>query len=303
MMVVADEPDGGPVGIGEDSGGGGGGGGGNGDSAVDFGDVDTGPVGIFGSGINGDNGTAVLVLLRVDQGTANVANAVVTVLQGLNASLAQAGLLVTSVAVADLYEPARLLWGARANQPSATPLAGVLRSVSATRSGSAPTTCTTAALLSDGATLPIWNVGGPSLFYPPPGALLVVVIETGARPVALAGCADSRMLWSEDPEQWAALGRLTHRGQTHFLMLATPENESADAMRARCATVSGFPETALDVIAPSAAGFLDPLAAQMNAASAGLATRLDLCQALGADAGALWEDMGRRWYQQLAMLR
>lgn len=304
MMIVADVPDAGHEDRDSGGGGGGGGGGGNGDSPVDFGDAgDSGPGGVFGSGVDGDNGTAVLVLVRVDQGTANLADAIVTLLQGLNASLAKSGLLVTSVAVADLYEPVRMLWGARANGPSAAPLANVLRSASGTRAGPAPTTCTTAALLSDGAALPGWNAGGRGLFYPPPGALLVVLIETGPRPAPLSGCANSRLLWSADPEQWAALGRQTHRGQTHFLFLATPENESADAMRARCAAVPGFPVTALDALAPSAMAFLDPLAAQMNGASAGLATRVDLCEALGAGAGARWEEMGTRWYQQLGMLR
>jgi hypothetical protein len=302
MMVVQDAPEAGPVDSG--GGGGGGGGGGNGDSPLDFGDSgDSGGTPVPGSGIDGDNGTAILALIRVDQGTANVATAVVTALQHLTASLADNGLRVTSIAVADLYEPQTILWGVRANEPSAAPLAGVLRAVSATRSGAQPANCTTAALLTDGISLPVWSMGGVPLFSPPPGALLVVLIETGARPRPLSNCVDSQLLWSADPVRWASLGVLTRRGQTRFLLLATPENQSGDAMRAHCLGVPGFPTTALDALAPSAASFFDPMAAQMNAVSTQLATRVDLCDAFGDGATALWDELGRGWYQQLGALR
>ncbi|HZR08094.1 MAG TPA: hypothetical protein VFA79_05895 [Myxococcales bacterium] len=302
MLIVDDGLDAGRIGGGFDSGqpdvGGGGGGGGGRDS----GDSGGGRT-ILGSGTNGDNGTAVLALLRVDQGTANLADPVASLLDTLSAGLGAHGLLVTSVAVADLYAPQTVLWAARGKQPSAAPLGGVLRAISATKSGTPPATCTTAALLTDGTSLLAWNAGGVFPFNPPPGALLVVLIDTGARPFPLSGCTDSQMLWLTDPQQWALFGRPIRRGQTHFLLLGTSETESMDAMRTRCASVSGFPTTALDALAPSAAAFFGPMATQMNATSGDLATSVDLCTGLSVGAPTFWEDMGNRWVQQLETLQ
>jgi hypothetical protein len=111
------------------------------------------------------------------------------------------------------------------------------------------------------------------------------------------------MLWMTDPQQWALFGRPIRRGQTHFLLLGTSETESADAMRTRCATVSGFPTTALDALAPSAAAFFGPMLTQMNASSADLATRVDLCVGLSAGAPSSWTDLGDRWVRQLETLQ
>jgi hypothetical protein len=301
MLVVEDGLDGGRIGDGFDSGGI--------DAGRDSGGgrLDAGDSGgsrtILGSGRNGDNGTAVLALLRIDQGTANLADPVAGLLDALSAALGENDLLVTSVAVADLYQPQTVLWAARGKQPTAAPLAGVLRAVSATRSGVPPATCTTAALLTDGTSLLAWNVGGLFPFNPPPGALLIVLIDTGARPYPLSGCTDSQMLWMTDPQQWALFGRPIRRGQTHFLLLGTSETESIDTMRTRCASVSGFPTTAIDALAPSAAAFFGPMGTQMNATSADLATRLDLCTALSTGAPTFWDDMGNRWAQQLGTLQ
>jgi hypothetical protein len=149
--------------------------------------------------------------------------------------------------------------------------------------------------LSDGSTLSAW-------ISPAPGALLVALIDSGERPQPFSTCP-SQALWSGDPEYWAALGRALCRLQTHFLLLGTSEVESLDAMRARCLSVAGFPTTTLDALAPSSNLFFDPIAAQMNAAADALATREDLCDALGSGAPAAWDALATRWYQQLEPLR
>src|SRR2546430_15013698 len=92
-------------------------------------------------------------------------------------------------------------------------------------------------------------------------------------------------------------------GQTRFLMIATPENGDAAAMRGHCLAVPNFPTTGLDVLAPSSQPFFDPWSASMNAIQEGLATRVDLCDALGSGAAPTWAAMAKQWYQTLETLR
>jgi hypothetical protein len=41
----------------------------------------------------------------------------------------------------------------------------------------------------------------------------------------------------------------------------------------------------------------------MNVKRSGLASRIDLCDALGAGAPGLWQDIARSWFQVLETLR
>ena len=306
MLVVADVPDSGPQPLDRDGGDSGPIGVGDGpsdrDGNIGFGDgpdARTRPV--FGSGKDGDNGTGVLVLLRVDQGTANLAEPVVALTQDVVAALNKSGFAVTSAAVADLYLEQGLLWATRPDQ-SVPALSSVLLAASASRQPALPDRCTTAALIADGPMLQAWSVNRVAPFSPPPGALLVVMIDTGARPHPLSDCA-AQALWASTSGQWALGGAFTHREQIHFLLIATPESGTPDTMRAHCTAVSGFPTVVLDALAPSANAFFDPLTSALNGASAGLATRVDLCDALGATATSTWEDFASRWYAQLELLR
>jgi hypothetical protein len=243
-------------------------------------------------------------MLRIDQGTANIAAPVQVALKQITDALTGAGLQVTSVAVSEMYAQ-QPVWASRdIKNPVPGSLANVLRDVSTTRTA-APTSCSTDALLNEGASLWAWTTGASNLmpFSPGPDALLVVLIDSGARPQALTSCHPDAFSGS-DPISWARLDRVLSLGQTRFLMLATAENQDLTAMQRRCAAVPGFPLAALDVLAPSSSiAFFDPWADQMNLKRSGLASRIDLCDALGAGAPGLWQDIARSWFQVLETLR
>jgi len=292
-----------PVGTGGGGGGGGDGSVDHGDGGVDYGDgsvADPVPAPVPGSGKDGDNGTAVLVMLRVDQGTANIATNLQDLLKRITDALQNQGLAVRSVAVAEMYAIERI-WASRVGQKSPPALASVLRAVSASRTAAAPTNCTTAALGNQGANALSWNQNEVTPFLPIPAAVLVVLIDPGARPHPLGDCVTST--FSADPVYWIPLQRKFRLGQTRFLMIATPENGDAAAMRAHCLAVPNFPTTGLDVLAPSSQPFFDPWSASMNAIQEGLATRVDLCDALGSGAAPTWDAMAKQWYQTLETLR
>src|SRR5258708_37076388 len=65
-------------------------------------DAGTGTIGFAGSGLRGDPGTGVLVMLRIDRGTANLADAIDHLVKQFTDQLDAAGLKTSSVAVADL---------------------------------------------------------------------------------------------------------------------------------------------------------------------------------------------------------
>jgi hypothetical protein len=243
-------------------------------------------------------------MLRIDQGTANLATPLQALLKQVTTALTQQGLLVTSVAVSEMYaqEP---IWALRdqPKAPIADKLAVALREASASRAGTLPTSCPTDALLNEGAALWAWTYAGSVRpFTPGPGALMVILVDSGARPHPFDDChADD--FSNADPTRWVRLDRTLRIRQTLFLLLATPENGDLTALRQRCAATPGFPLAGLDVLAPSSMGFFDPWAAQMNARKPGLANRIDLCDALGAAAPGLWNDIAKRWYQILETLR
>jgi hypothetical protein len=271
--------------------------------AAAFGDGggDTPGVPIPGSGVEGDNGTAVLALVRIDQGTANLAEPIQDLLGLIVDRLKPEGLKVTSVAVADLYRT-RLLWATRVDAADPPSLSAVLRAAAATSPGLATLDCATAALEALGSSSFSLGVNGVRPFVPVPGALLVVLIDSGARPSPLGSCT-SASAWSADPVRWFATGMSVPRGRTHFAFVATPENADLSGMRSRCLGVAGFPTTALDVLAPSRNLYFDPLSNQMNAIAPGLTHRADLCDALGSGAGAFWTDLADRWVPVLAASR
>jgi len=274
------------------------------DGSIGFGDGgEITPIGrpIPGSGVDGDNGTAVLALVRIDQGTANLADALQDLLALIPDRLAPEGLKVTSVAVGDLYRT-RLLWASRADGSTPPSLAGVLRAAASSSAELAPLNCTTAALQAFGPTLLTLGANGVRPFIPVPGALLVVLIDSGARPSPLTSCTTAGF-WAADPVQWFAYGPPVPRARTHFAFLATPENADLSGLRSRCLGIAGFPPTALDVIAPSPNPYFDPLSAQMNGIAPALVHRADLCDALGSGGGSFWSDVGQRWLPQLAASR
>jgi hypothetical protein len=253
----------------------------------------------IGSGKNGDNGTVVLVMLRVDQGTANLADGVEALLKQITDSLVGQDFGVLAVAIAEMYAPQHI-WVVSPGLPVKSVVADVIRTVSASRTAALPTACATAQLQDEGAKASSWSQNGITPFRLPPAALLVVLIDAGARPQALSSC--ETFPFSADPVYWLPTQH-RYRLATRFVMIATPESGDAAAMRSHCLAVPSFPTEAIDVIAPSAQRFFDPWSVQLNTLQAGLATRADLCDALGTGGQQVWDAMATQWRQQLEGLR
>jgi hypothetical protein len=287
LGTVPELPDAGDAGIGVGGGGGGGGGGfggGGGGGAA--------PHPIPGSGDDGDNGTALVVLLRVDQGIANTADGVARLVVALANSLSRAHLTVTSIAVGDLYAPHSFYWTMRAGRQQPPDLAATLRAL-AVAAPATPSRCAAATVIELENMLPNWFAGTP-------GAVLVAAIDSGSRPVALPDCPQVADLYGSDPIY--RISPTFRRAQSRFLFIATPENGDLDAMRTHCLSVAGYPPAAVDVIAPSTLSFYDPLAAQMDHVLDRFATRVDFCDALGSGVGTIWDDLSSRWYDTLKAL-
>lgn len=285
-------PDGGRD-AGRDAGGrdSGGGGGGDGGWWWDGGwDPNLPDGGYPGSGRNGDPGTDVVFVVRMDRGLANDAALYVRLVDQVRAALAQAGLSVLETAVVS-HEEGRPLWAqSRTTQPPVKLLDVLNFYAQQLPDQSEP--CSTTGLAQLGANMPYELLVYPSEltgvpwyeqpFSARPTALLVVMIDSDVRPAPISSlsCVTSQA----SPATWFAgnaypqwlLWRLP-RPTTRFWLVSTPEDgTSADTMRQSCLG-AGFPPTAVDTIAPSAVPFYDPWASGMNAYFPDLATRADYC--------------------------
>ncbi|TMA21914.1 MAG: hypothetical protein E6J88_15110 [Deltaproteobacteria bacterium] len=209
-----------------------------------------------------------------------------------------AGFMVTSVAVGDLYTGG-IVWATRLNQNPDSTLADALRFASSL-AAAVPQGCSTAALAGIGSRISNVQATGVWPFYIRPGALLVVLVDTGPRPVPLASCPEASS-FGATPAGWARFaGGPLDRYATRFAFATTNETESLDQLRARCLGVTGFPPGALDSLEPSAVKFFGPWAQMLVGMQVGLATGIDLCDALGAPGPSAFADMATKWYAYLA---
>jgi hypothetical protein len=272
-----------------------------------------------GSGLNGDPGTGVLWLVRIDRGTANLAASYATLIRGMTAQLAAEGFDVRATGVGSLYE-SRLYWSRSGKELPATELQSMLESAANSSSGTAPRQCSTAALADVGGRLSWMTVSAPDYntpsgampFSPRLGALLVVLLDHGARPSAYGAsdCGTGSMDpagWfggSRNPTSW--LNRNTYswylpRSQTRFLFISTSETESYEQLRARCAAMSAFPRTALDAISPSSTVFYAPFAIGLENYQDQLATQQDLCAAVAGDWAGYSRGFAKDWASLLRL--
>ena len=247
-------------------------------------------------------------MLRIDQGTANIASPVQIVLKQITDALTDAGLQVGSVAVSEMYAQ-QPVWASRdVKNPVPRSLADRLREVSTTRTAAAPTTCSTDALLNEGASLWAWTTAGASNvlpFSPGPDALLVPVSCEYLPILGLKLFSDAlARIRTRIGAPCNVLGYLlTMYDRRERITLEIEGLMRKTVMRQRCAAVPGFPLGALDVLAPSSIAFFDPWADQMNTKMSGLANRIDLCDALGSGAPGIWQDVAKSWFQVLETLR
>jgi len=250
-----------------------------------------------------DGGTGQLWLVRIDRGTANLADAIQTLISQTTAALRTAGLSPRGIAVLSLYQgnQGNLVWATTdARAASLTTIATALRSRAALDNPS-PAGCATSSLLNAGGQLP--GIGAPASapFGIRPGALLVGIVDHGARPAPLASCGIPAAVVGADPACWALFaGTVLHRASFRFAFFATPESGTTAAMRTSCLAVPGFPVGTLDALESSDLPFYDPLAQGIDEGQPDLATRFDLCQAIGTDAPRQLAALANAWGQLLA---
>ena len=276
-----------------------GGGGGGGGGGIDL-DAGVTKRGFPGSGKDGDPGTGVLWLVRLDRGSANLADAEQTLVKQTNAALKNAGLTVNAVVAISMYD-GHVIWGAHGLGAGTQPgLADALRREAQTAPASPPTSCALSFL--NGISLSSLSDGAGQPFAPRPSALLVGALDHGARPLGFDSCATDYL--SADPQRWQTFyeGPLP-RLQTHYAFVATAEQQPVDQMRQRCLAVAGFPSQVLDALQPSPARFFDPLASTMLAAQPGLSSRADLCNALGSSWPGVAASMASDWVAVLSRLQ
>ncbi len=284
--------------------------------------VDSGkppPVPFPGSGLNGDPGTGVLWLVRIDRGTANLAPAYAATIRAMNQQLAAEGFSVRVTGVASLYEP-RLYWATYGDNTSAMELQSLLESAANSVEGAAPSTCSTAALADLGSQLSSVSTMGPGAsspsgyapFGPALSALLVGVLDHGSRSVSYGttSCTpsgESPAAWfggTREPAAWlnpSNFGWTLPRSQTRFLFVTTSETETYEQMRNRCAAMSSFPRPALDAISPASVSFYGDFAFNLGNYQSGLGTQVDLCNALGGDWAAYSRTFARDWVSLLRL--
>lgn len=268
-----------------------------------------------GSGKNGDPGTYVLYLLRLNRGTANLAPAYEHTVNTISVALTDAGIGVRTVAVAAMND-GRLLWAkGRVDNPP-TNLASVL-SFHAARTSGETSPCPTYGVSSLGA-----NITNAQLVYPPelsggfyptrnpflpkPGALLVVFLDSDERFASLMstscqlqGANPVDHLGGSDLAGWLAYPGALRRRQTRFAAFHTPERTTVEAMRAQCLAVPDFPQSAVDLISPSSVDFFPQFEDGMNVYHPGLVTRQDFCVGVGTDQTYFAQTLGRAWAAQL----
>jgi hypothetical protein len=268
-----------------------------------------------GSGKNGDPGTYVLFLVRVDRGTANLSPAYESMVNTFTASLGESGIGVRTVVVASLHD-GKLLWARGRMDFPPTNLASVLN-FHAARSTEPTASCPTSGLVGLGL-----NINSTQLIYPPeltggffpsrnpflprPGAFLVVLVDSGERYASLVstqcqsqGKNPVDYLGGNDLAGWLGYPARLSRRQTRFAAFHTPERTTVEQMRSACLAVSGFPQSAVDLISPSSVDFFPQFEDGMNIYSPRLVTRQDFCVAVGTDQTLFARELGVTWAAQL----
>ena len=248
--------------------------------------LDSGNHGAFaGSGLKSDGGTSELWFVRTDRGLANIAAPVAHLVTGTSQALTAAKLGIRSIAIISLYNGDVIWsWSGSTFPIDVTPLFNGMVTRLQSRASldlSAPAGCATAMLLDVGKRL--FSLG---VFSALPGALMVGVVDHGARPVGIDTCGDPGAALGANPACWANFGgTVLPRIQTRFAFFATPETVSTSDIRTSCLSVPGIPLQSIDVLEASSAAFFDPLSNEMDVAQPGLATRFEVFTKWGKGTG------------------
>ena len=237
--------------------------------------------------------------MRIDRGMANLAAPVAHLIVDTSQALKAANLGVRGIAIVSLYG-GDLIWAWSGPLPAES--LGIFNAIATALQARAsadvpvPSQCATAGLLDAGRDLSRINALGASPFSIMPGALMVGIVDHGARPVAMSSCGDPGSLLGADPACWARFGwTVLPRVRTRFAFFATPETGSTSDMRKSCLSVPGIPLQIIDALEASNLAYFDPLSADLNAAQPGLAMRVDLCQALGSGGSPQLASFANSW--------
>ena len=263
--------------------------------------------------------TEVLWLVRMDRNLANLAASYETMVGETEDALRSRGFVIRNVSVGSLYD-GQLAW---TRGVSTLSLRGALQEKAAAAAPNMPAACPStrmAELMSalDQALLTSKASGGGPVegarpFHEPAGALLVIVADHADRTAQWTdaacnpqGVSPAQYFAASPHASWlnfASGGWNLLRPQVRFVFLATSEGTqvSFSQERERCAA-AGVKGSALDAIEPSDFVFYDPFAAGMNAYSAGIATRGDLCDAIGGGFKGRLGELAGQWRPELEAL-
>jgi len=252
-----------------------------------------------------------LWLVRVDRGLVNLAAPTQALLERVSESVKQAGLGRGNVVVASLYD-GQLLWASGPGLEPPVKLSEALAHHGSRFEGEAPSACSTGPLGGLGQVLP-----SAELHYPPElgglsvrpfaslrEAMLVVMLDSGSPPLApsdpacaLAGETPAQWFGAHDPVRWLARpdGMPMPRARTLFALVGTGEDVDTGSYRQACLAQPGFPAAATDFLTAASKPFYGPWAVELGAHAGGLATRLDLCTALGSNGASQVAALVQGW--------
>lgn len=235
-----------------------------------------------------DEGTGMLVLVRVDRSLANLAPGYAKLIPAAGAAMKAAGFDLRTTAVGSLHD-GTLIWGSGFGVETDR-LEDTLKAAAAASEPGMPVNCTTSGLASLARTLKTAEVEGSGWrpFEPGLAVLLVMVLDHGDRPLTAysEGCRIDGVrpfdhFSSPTTSAWTdALAE--PRLNTRFVLIHTDEEVSFEEYRGRCQGIAGFPKEALDSVEPSELSFFKGFTPGMNTVQPTLAQSTDLCAAVAS---------------------
>lgn len=268
-------------------------------------------------GSGGANGALqILWFIRIDRGTANLAAMYDSWLANVTSMLKQQGFEVGGNAVAPLYGGnGAWLWTDSGLWRSPCTLSDALQYFAANDSAFQDSDCTATSYLHSGlfqsALITQFSASGMApevadgaLSSVTPGAVLVFLVDTNARPFTLddpscqtagpvEGLLGDDVLWQPPFSDLPNLSPAVVR----YVFAFTPEGSGASlaALQTQCADDQGFPQSGIDSLAPSPLLFFDPLLSALPGTSLGL----DLCNAPTTNGLTLLQAFLNQWVSQL----
>lgn len=253
-------------------------------------------------GLGRDVTVAQVWFVRVDRTTPALADAYVGAIERERLLLEMLGFKLGRVKVFALQD-GQLVWRSEQakDEARAESLQEALRSASEASELIVEASCSASPIREVGSSL--YDSDGSveaDSWTDPHDALFVGVLDHAPRSLAFQyGCRESaRALYLHDPIKWTRLAPgPTPRVRTFFMLSATRLGEEAAELRKRCRAVPGFPQSAVDGIAPPRADFYP--AWRDDAAQVSQPGELyDLCESVGESTPSVSAVIG--WAEAIA---